>query len=220
MCSPIEDQGSTSSCTGHAIVGALEYNENLLRDQSAPFVPLSRLFVYYNERAMEGDPERDEGAEIRDGITSIAQYGVCRESIWPFSMEDLLIKPSQAAYDDAQKFKALSYQRLPQTEAAILHCLALSKQPIVMGIQVFPSFESEQVAKTGFVPMPTWSEQSEGGHAVLCVGANQTTRLFTFRNSWGPDWGDQGYFYLPFEYVLRPDLTWDLWMIEKISQLG
>jgi hypothetical protein len=150
-CSPVEDQGDLGSCTGHAIVGALEYEENQQKEQ---FVRLSRLFVYYNERALEGDVSKDGGAEIRDGIKSIVKWGAAAESLWPYDEKQFAVKPSLEAYNDALNHKALQYQSVAQTLDAITHCLAVFNRPIVMGITVYASFESDEVAKTGVVPMP------------------------------------------------------------------
>jgi len=82
-CSPVDDQGQLGSCTANALVGALEFLE--LKD-GAQFVDLSRLFVYYNERVIEGTVDQDSGAFIRDGIKSVAKQGVCTESEWPYKI--------------------------------------------------------------------------------------------------------------------------------------
>jgi C1A family cysteine protease len=213
-CSPIENQGQTSSCTGHAIVGALEYDEIV---QGETLIPLSRLFVYYNERLVEGMEFADSGACIRDGIKTIAQYGVCSEALWPFSEAAVLQKPSDEAYQDALKHKAIEYRRVDQTQEALLHCLGIDKRPIIVGIQIFESFESELTAATGVVSMPKPQEQLLGGHAVLIVGYDSTRQVFFMRNSWGTSWGMGGYFELPFSYILNPELAADLWTVSKIS---
>jgi len=212
-CSPVEDQSTQGSCTGHAFVGALEYLENL---QQQKFVRLSRAFVYYNERLLEGTEDEDAGADIRDGIKVIANYGVCAESLCPYHVRDYKKKPSAAAYADALKRKALAYQRVAQTEDAITHCLAWNR-PIVFGIMVYESFESDEVAASGIVPMPGPHEQCLGGHAVLMVGYDLDKRMFLVRNSWGPDWGISGYFWLPFDYVLNSKLSSSFYTISKIS---
>lgn len=212
-CSAIEDQGDLGSCTGHAIVGALEYDENAQREQP---IRLSRLFVYYNERMVEGDIMEDGGAQIRDGIKVIAKYGACDETLWPYAPEHFTLKPSMEAYDDGLKHRAIQYRRVLQTEDDLMHALA-SGFPVVCGIMIYDSFESEQVASDGLVPMPSDSEQCQGGHAVLMVGYDRKRRLFIMRNSWGPDWGDKGYFYLPFDYITSPELAEDFWTVTSIE---
>src|SRR6266568_4205862 len=99
-CSPVEDQGQLGSCTANALVGALEFLE--IKD-GAPFVDLSRLFVYYNERVIEGTVDQDSGAFIRDGIKSLAKQGVCPEKEWPYRVRDFTRKPTAKCYSDARK---------------------------------------------------------------------------------------------------------------------
>jgi C1A family cysteine protease len=212
-CSPVFDQGDLGSCTGNAWVGALEYEENL---QGEKFVSLSRLFIYFNERLLDGDTDQDAGAEIRDGIKAIVKYGACEESLWPYDVSKFTLKPSMEAYAEAKDHQALQYARVNQTERDIVHALA-SGHPVVFGIMVYDSLESDEVAANGIVPMPSENEQCQGGHAVLIVGYNYDTRMFKVRNSWGPDWGDKGYFYLPFDYVLSEELAEDFWVVQKIS---
>jgi C1A family cysteine protease len=213
-CSPVEDQGNLGSCTTHAIAGALEYDEDVQKEQ---FLRLSRLFIYWNERNLEGDIAQDGGAQIRTGIKVIAKLGVPDETLWPYVEDQFTVKPSNEAFEDALKHKAISYARVMQTEHDLLHALAAG-YPIIIGITIYDSFESDEVAKTGAVPMPnTATEQCLGGHAVLIVGYNRNTRVFTLRNSWSKDWGQDGYFTLPFEYILSAELAEDFWTISKIE---
>ena len=214
MCAPVFDQGDTNSCTGNAIVGAMEYDEKV---QNEAFENYSRLFVYYNERVIENDVNQDEGAEIRDGIKAIAQYGVCEENLWPFEQSHVLLKPSLEAYSDGLKHKALSYARVPQTHDALLHCLGVDKKPVVFGIQVYESFETEEVEKSGMVPMPQAGEKLMGGHAILIVGYDAIKQLFLIRNSWGPTWGLGGYAWVPFAYILNENLADDFWVVGQIE---
>lgn len=212
-CTPVEDQGDLGCCTGHAIVGALEFDEN---KQNEKPVRLSRLFVYYNERLLEGDIDQDGGGQIRDGIKTLVKYGACDETLWPYDTKKFKLKPSMEAYNDGLNHRAIEYRRVMQTEDDLLHALA-SGFPVVFGIMVYDSFESDAVAQTGEVPMPDANEQCQGGHAVLIVGYDRKDRYFIVRNSWGAEWGMKGYFTLPFDYVLSPDLAEDFWTVSKIS---
>jgi C1A family cysteine protease len=211
QCSPMEDQETLGACTGNAIAGLMEYLENIEGQEP---VRLSRLYVYFNERMQEGTINSDAGADIHDGIYAIATWGMCDERIWPYDITKFRIEPSADAYIDGATRRAIDYHMVEQTEDALLHCLA-SKRPVVFGIVVYESFESDEVAKTGIVPMPAPHEKSLGGHAVLIVGYNRTTRMFKVRNSWGSSWGQQGYFELPFDYVLDPDLADSFWTVTK-----
>ena len=204
---PVYDQGQLGSCTGNAIGGAIEYS---LRVQSKhDYVP-SRLFIYYNERVIENTVSSDAGAEIRDGIQSVATTGACDESIWPYDISQFTNKPSDQAYNEAKKGIIKKYTRVPQKLANIQNVLSHGI-PIVFGATLYNSFESDDVARTGIVPMPQQNENVVGGHAILMVGTNDTH--FIVRNSWGPNWGEGGYCYFPHEYLLNPSLADDFWAI-------
>ena len=218
FCSPVFDQGSLGSCTGNALIGALEYLENKDKDFeiSNQFVNLSRLFVYYNERLIEGDVGQDNGAQISTGIKVLATVGASSEQVWPYQIWKFTTKPSKQAFDDATTRKIAAFARVSRQNgmAGIKTALA-SGYPIVFGFSVFDSFMSPQVAKTGILNMPKRTERNQGGHAVLMVGYDDATQRVIVRNSWGPSWGQQGYFTMPYEYVVDTDLANDLWTISK-----
>jgi len=211
-CSPVENQESEGSCTGHAFIGAMEHLELV---QHQKFTRLSRNFVYYNERLIEGTTRQDAGAQIADGIQALKTYGVCEEAVWPYNVHHFKAKPSADAYIDGLKRRALKCTKISQHENTILHFLSEGR-PIVFGIVVYESFENEVVAKTGIVPMPdNTKEKCLGGHAVLMVGYDLNTRMFLVRNSWGIKWGLDGYFWLPFAFVLDPTLSDSFWTVER-----
>jgi C1A family cysteine protease len=214
QCPPVVDQGALGSCTANAIANAHLFNQ---RKQMAAqsFLP-SRLFIYYNERVMEGTVNSDSGAMIRDGIKSIAKQGVCPETQWPYIIDKFTRKPMQACYKEALKHQAVSYQRLVQTLTQLKGCLA-SGYPFVLGFTVYESFESQQVAQTGTVPMPAAGEQVLGGHAVLAVGYDDSTQRFIVMNSWGTDWGMHGFFTMPYAYFTDTNLSDDFWTVRLVE---
>jgi C1A family cysteine protease len=209
----VYDQGQLGSCTANAIGGAIEFDRLL---QKLPdFVP-SRLFIYYNERVIEGTVNSDSGAQIRDGIKTVASQGVCPEPEWPYDIAKFSQKPSAKAYSDAVTDRAISYQSLVQDLNQMKGCLA-SGYPFVFGFTVYESFETAAVARTGHAPMPGSGERVIGGHAVMAVGYDDASQSFLVRNSWGTGWGLAGYFTLPYSYLIQPGLASDLWTIRIVG---
>jgi C1A family cysteine protease len=213
QCPAVYDQGMLGSCTANAIGGAIEFDR--LKQSLADFVP-SRLFIYYNERLIEGTADIDSGAMIRDGIKSVASQGVCPEPEWPYVISKFTDKPPAKAYEDAKSDRAVSYQSLVQDLNQMRGCLA-SGYPFIYGFTVYESFESPAVAQTGHVPMPGPSERAVGGHAVLAVGYDDASQTFLVRNSWGAGWGMAGYFAMPYTYLIQPGLADDLWTIRIVG---
>jgi len=208
-CPGVMDQGQLGSCTAHGITGALRYE--LMRAGRAD-VPLARLQLYYDERAIEGTIASDAGAEIRDGIKSANKKGVAHEALWPYRIKKYRTKAPDSVYADARHCKALSYQRVEVNAAALRQAIALGHTPVI-GVTLYDSFESEAVAKTGMVPMPAKHEASVGGHCMYVVGYGQKPGHFTVRNSWAADWGDKGDCYFPEAYLGSALYGSDYWII-------
>ncbi|MGD0615744.1 MAG: C1 family peptidase, partial [Verrucomicrobiota bacterium] len=175
----------------------------------------SRLFIYYNERAMEGTVDSDSGAQIRDGIKSVAKQGVCPEPLWPYQVEEFRARPPKKCYVAALGHRVVLYQRLVPTLNQLRACLA-SGYPFVFGFTVYESFESPAVARTGHAPMPKPGEPAMGGHAVMAVGYEDSKQWFVLRNSWGFNWGMHGYFTLPYTYLIDSQLADDFWTIRLV----
>jgi C1A family cysteine protease len=214
QCPPVYDQGQLGSCTANAIGAAIQF-ERLKQKLKPDFVP-SRLFIYYNERVMEHSVASDAGAQIRDGIKSVAKQGDCPETEWPYDIARFADKPPKQCYQDAIQYKAVQYQRVPQILNQMKGCLA-SGYPFVFGFSVYTEFEGEQVAKTGALDMPSAKEKLLGGHAVMAVGYDDAVQRFIVRNSWSDRWGMKGYFTMPYAYLTDPNLADDLWTIRLMA---
>jgi C1A family cysteine protease len=220
LTGPVLDQGDLGSCTANAIASALMYPQilaNYMKKsglESSTIITPSRLFIYYNERVYEHTTASDAGASIRNGIKSVVWRGVCPELEWPYDITKFAVAPPKQDYTDAAKFKVSQYLRV-QNARAIVTSLAAGF-PVVVGISVYSSFESDEVAQSGIVPMPTKHDRLLGGHAVLATGyknSNSGERLIICKNSWGTSWGQQGYFTLPFNYLDDSELADDFWSI-------
>jgi len=212
-CSPVDDQGQISSCTGNAIAGAIDLIDNKTESK---IIRVSRLFIYYQERLLEGDISSDNGAYIRDGIKSCNQIGAPLETLWPYDTTKFAVNPSDAAYSDASQRKVIKYSSCADFNT-VKNALA-NGIPVVIGFQVYSSFETPAVTQTGIMPYPnTTIERLLGGHAVLLCGYDDSHSWFIARNSWGTAWGDNGYFYMPYQVIENAAMSSEFWAIESVA---
>ena len=216
------DQFSLGACTSNSIAFAYAFDE-IKQGNKEVFMP-SRLFIYYNERMMEGTVHTDSGAEIRDGIKSLNKYGVCDEHHWVYDPKQFSVKPPQKVYDEAKLCKAVVYaaidfsqDKTDQDRVEHLKKALQSGFPFVFGFKVYESFESAEVAKTGMMPMPKPDEKLLGGHAVCAIGFDDSKQCFIIKNSWGANWGCHGYFYMPYKFISDTNSAEDFWVIQQVT---
>lgn len=213
------DQGELGSCTANAVAAAVQFAR---RKQEKPldFLP-SRLFIYYNERAVMGTVGEDSGAQLRDGMKVVAKLGVCPEasvpptpSDWPYDIPKFTRRPRAACFGFGQDNQVLVYRRVPQSLTPMRACLAAGF-PFVFGFAVYEGFESPEVARTGVAELPRGDEGLLGGHAVVAVGYDDATQRFLVRNSWGTRWGQKGHFTMPYAYLADANLSADFWTVRQ-----
>ena len=227
-CSPVEDQGQLGSCTAQAGAGIIEYYE---RKSFRRHIESSRLFLYKvtrNQMKMKGDT----GAYLRSTIGAMVLFGVPPEEYWPYtdSPDDFDKEPPAFCYSFAQNYKTLKYYRHDPPSAEADDILNRVKtylaagHPAMFGFTVYSSIE--QASETGRIPFPSPLDKIEGGHAVAAVGYDDTMKIknryggeeslgaLLLRNSWGRNWGEQGYGWLPYDY-LRKGLAEDFWSVLK-----
>lgn len=211
---PIEDQGDVGSCTANALAGALEYLEKRVNGEEAR---VSRLFIYWNERDFEGNTSEDHGAALSDGIKALKEDGACTEEMWRYDKHLVFEKPHENAYDEAADHTIDEAHRVKIDLHDMRHCLA-EGYPFVFGLQIYDAFQEDGAHGRIRTPDPD-AHQHCGGHAMLCVGYSDADQMFLVRNSWGPDWGDRGYCYVPYDYLGNPDYCHDAWTIRRAHNL-
>jgi C1A family cysteine protease len=225
-CSPIEDQGTLGSCTAHAGVGVIEYYE---RKSFGRHMDASRLFLYKvtrNLMKMKGDT----GAYLRNTMGAMVLFGVPPEEYWPYREDEKEFdqEPPAFCYAFAQNYQTVKYFRHdpPETKAEEIlrkvKAYLFKGHPAMFGFTVYSSIE--QADKTGRIPFSSPKERIEGGHAVVAIGYDdkmkiknkygkiETSGALLIKNSWGNGWGEEGYGWLPYEYVLK-GLAEDFWSV-------
>lgn len=208
---PVWNQSQLGSCTAHAVGVCYAWASKKSKAHRRSFDP-SRLWIYYQERVVEGTVNEDAGAMIRDGFKVCAKVGVAPERLWPYEIGKFTEQPPKAAATNALRHQSLVYRAVSQDLTSIKAAL-VSGYPVAIGFTVYESFESVEVANTGIVPMPLAQEAMLGGHAVALCGFHEGTQRFIVRNSWGTDWGQAGYFEMPYAYLLDPNLSDDFWIV-------
>lgn len=206
----ILDQGELGSCVFNATATAAQFAEMQKFDKAdADFQP-SRLFMYYNARKLMGASlvGQDTGADYGMAMKACERFGVADERDWPYYADRFTVEPSVSIYTKAKREVVHIQFAVPQSQAHFEACLA-DGFPLMIGVTLYDSFESDDVTATGIVPMPGSCENSVGGHAMLAVGYDRIKRLFKVRNSWGVGWGDQGHCYMPYNYLLDHSLADD-----------
>jgi C1A family cysteine protease len=218
-CSPIEDQGNLGSCTANAGVGLLEYYE---RRAFGKYLDGSRLFLYKATRNLLGW-NGDTGAYLRTTMKSMVLFGVPPEPYWVYDISKFDDEPPAFLYAFAQNYQSLVYYRLdPQGTAPGKVVETVKKYlaaglPSMFGFTVYSSFPAVG-AGTGDIPLPESGDSVLGGHAIDAVGYDDGKKIgkekgaFLIRNSWGTDWGEAGYGWMPYAYV-EAGLADDFWSL-------
>ena len=224
-CSPIENQGSLGSCTAQAGAGLIEYYE---RKAFGSHIDASRLFLYKATRNLMG-LAGDTGAYLRTTMGAMVLFGVPPEKYWPYTdrkhpgpagERTFDAEPPPFCYAFAQNYQAIKYFRLdpPGTPLATIlqrvKAFLSAHLPSMFGFTVFSSIWDANA--TGEIPYPSPGDSVEGGHAVVAIGfddnlkikgsspgSKETKGALLIRNSWGKDWGNNGYGWLPYDYVLN-----------------
>ncbi|CAF3395317.1 unnamed protein product [Rotaria socialis] len=212
----VEDQSQIGSCTANSLAGAYEY---LTKKANGRDIDVSRLFIYYNARVKDQRSEKviDSGCTMTSAIEALEEFGTCLESIWPYDISNVNVQPNDQAYRESISHKITEALRINIDLHEMKSCLAQGF-PFAFGLILYASFDNART--TGVVPMPNQSEssqQSYGSHALLAVGYSDQSQAFIVRNSWGENWGDNGYCYIPYDYLTNSNLCFDVWTIRKIA---
>ncbi len=227
---PIYDQGYIGACTANVFALAFyfillnnkEYSNFLNKTNFEP----SRLWLYYQQRLIEGNLETDAGAQLYSGIIVLKTKGLCSERLYPYIQTKYKESPELYTYIEAINYKLDDYRILKQNLNDMKASIQLGN-PFFFGIYLFKSKSQEKPdidlitkEKNWILPYPTYNDDYVGGHAITAVGYDDDKKLMKIRNSWGENWGDKGHFYLPYEYILDSDFCADFYVISSVIILS
>jgi C1A family cysteine protease len=211
---PVYNQLDLGSCTSNATDAAfaVAINNCGIKDKSGR----SRLFTYFNARTIDGSIHEDSGTTIDATIEGIQKKGACSETLYPYYSQYFANLPPAKCYEEGKAYSNISAHQVDQTQIQIEHAI-YQGYPVIFGMTVYSAFETEAVASTGVVPMPKEGEAVLGGHAMVIIGYNKETRLFTCRNSWSSTWGKSGNCFIPYDYLLNENLACEFWVITSLN---
>lgn len=205
--SPILDQGQLGSCVANAA-------SSLFYILSNGKINLSRLQLYFCSRGIDKSKfDEDTGTYVRTALKSASLYGLTNESFWKYNTNNFDKLPPNKSFRPIYSLKNYTYTSVPQNLESLKNCLATGN-PIIFGALLYSSFENPNVNSTGIIPMPDINKETFlGGHCMLLIGFDDVKKQFKIQNSWGSNWGDNGYGYFDYEYILNKELTSDIWTV-------
>ena len=223
----VYDQGNLGSCTANALCAAYKFDlkkeshhqaasrhKSRFSDTCAvrDYDP-SRLFLYYNARKLTNNTSVDSGCSVRDALKAFKRFGVCQESLWRYNIRNFKQTPNRGCYEQAKGNVLSEYERLVHQDVHQFRACLKEECLFVFGFVVYESFYSSANMHFGNMPMPTAHDKFEGRHAVMAVGYDDVARHFIILNSWGDSFGDKGYFYMPYDFIVDPQKCYDFWKI-------
>ena len=212
----VKNQGELGSCTAFPVAAIYEF----FASQNNQTVDISELFIYYNSRDKKGNSSKDIGATLFDTISSVKEKGACYSSTYPYNIDNFSFLPEDSAFNEAKHNIVEKSFRLEINEKHFKNALA-NGHPVVFGLKLFKSFYPKN--DEGLITYPRVNEISlkdHGNHAMLLVGYNDQEKLFKVRNSWGSKFGDNGYCYIPYDYLANPEYCTEAFVITKIVDLS
>jgi C1A family cysteine protease len=207
---PADDQADTNSCTGHGTAAAIS---SAAHQAGIPPMKPSRLFIYWGARRLEDSVNQDGGAYIRDAVKCLSKFGIVDESLWPFDRSKVLITPPANVLTAAGGNKITHYASMTGASIESIKLTIAHGRAIAFGFDAYSYFESPEMARIGVLHLPTSKERPLGGHCVALAGYDDARGAFKVRNSWGANWGLNGYFWMDYEYVMSK-YSDDFWVVK------
>ena len=216
----VYDQGRIRSCTANAVCAAYAFDlkKEMPNSTTCDRVDPSRLFVYYNARKLSGETSNDSGVSVREALKAFKCNGVCKEFYWPYNIDKVTSEPTRTSYERAKGNSISKYERISHHDIDQFRACLKDGCPFVFAFGVYESFYCSANQHHGKMPMPTADDKFQENHAVMAVGYNDNASHFIILNSWGKGWGDNGYFYMPYDFIKQYQYCFDFWKISFASE--
>jgi hypothetical protein len=208
----IVEQGNVDCCVPTCLSTIFYYN--MFKQGNTLKFRFSRLFLYYNVRKFYDETSDDNGARIIDCIKILKNKGATPEMTHPYHEKFIYDKPNEISYKLAKYCKLLGFKQLKSSE---INKNLLLNNLVICGIKVYDNFNNKNSIKTGKILNPTSNNELIGGHSIIIVGFNDITKEYTFLNSWGKAWGDDGFGYIQYDYIHNSELTDEFFILTKIT---
>lgn len=179
-------------------------------------LPLSRLMIYFNARDVEGYANADTGCQIVDAVRCLVKLGACRESLWPYMVGKFRQRPAASLYREALDHRVIRSYKVSNTDGRGIRLALTNGYPVVIGTLVYSGIFDVTKANP-IIPMPRRGERPQGGHCMTIIGHDDARRHYLLQNSWGPEWGNAGRAWIPYDYIHNGRLTEDCWVIEEVQ---
>lgn len=223
--SKIKHQGNQGSCLAFTLTSVFEYMMRFCKQEDCD---LSEAFLYYNARSLDeyGSVDEDQGSRFVPALESLRTFGIALEKHCPYNDQVFNSKPSEEAYQDAATRKLLKALNVERNVNAIKSALS-DGYPVAGSFNLFKSF----FEAGAYIPMPSEQEMKEfeqqgeeeqnrhSRHAMVIVGYSDKLQRFLVRNSWGEEWGDKGYCYIPYSYIANENLFNFACIITEVDSL-
>jgi len=220
-CGPVAEQGDLPTSSAHACVALVQYFE---RRASGRLIQPSRLFLHVNaKRLLCQSSNGDVG--LRAVLKALVRFGGPPEEYWPYRAAAITRPPPSFTYGFTREFKKIRFFRLDGRQQTGMETLKLARGFLAAGFPFVLGFPvSNAISRDSEIPFPTVFDTIRTGMAALAVGYDDSLRIrsdkgaLLIRTSWGDDWGDHGYYWLPYAYI-REGIVVDLWTLLKRSWL-
>lgn len=183
---PILDQGTEGACTGFGLATVTNYLLRKRKEVKGGDSVSPRMMYEMAKRYDEWPGEKYDGSSARGAMKGWHKHGVCSESLWIYDSKKPDARLTEARIADAANRPLGAYFRVNHKDLVAMHAALAEVGILYATATVHAGWEA--VSADGVIPL---RDEILGGHAFAIVAFDE--RGFWIQNSWGPDWGHQGF---------------------------